>query len=405
MRSRTIRLKITLAFAGAMALVLAGLGTYIFVETRAQLDESVQDNLEVRIADLAGRVGEDGVLEQPLDPEDSFAQIVSSSGEVELSTEQVGSQAVVTAEGAFDLDGIDGIDGRVRVLATSLSDGRLAVAGASLEDRDASVRNLVLLLVIGGPLALALATLAGYWVAGRALDPLERGYERERRFVDDAAHELRTPLALHKTELEVALRYGEDEAALRAAIGSGIEEVDRLSQLADDLLVVARSGEDGLAVTKEEIGAGVLLDSVTSRFETRVISAGRSLSASADSGLVIYADRLRIEQALTNLVENAIRHGAGHIEVTATRTTRGVRLGVHDQGTGFDDEFLPLAFDRFSRGDAARGRGGAGLGLAIVRAIAEAHGGEAVIEPGSGDGTVVWLELPGGQPSTTLKGV
>ena len=396
MNRLSVRLQITLAFTIAMAIVLAAFGAFIFIQTRDQLDEGVNDNLEVRIADLASRAQGDTGLDQQLDPEDSFAQIIGPGGEVELSTEQVaGEGATVEAPGTYDLESLDGLDGRVRVLAVKLDEGRLAVAGATLEDRDESVRNLAILLLVGGPLALLLAGLGGYWVAGRALDPLERGYERERRFVDDASHELRTPLALHKAELEVALRYAEDEAALKAAIASGIEEVDRLAQLADDLLVVARSGDDGLALAAETLGAEPLLRTVSERFEDRVRDAGRSIAVAADPGLTVHGDRLRIEQALTNLVENAIRHGAGRIELAARRANGNVRLSVSDEGPGFSDDFRKRAFERFSRGDAARERGGTGLGLAIVETIATAHGGRAGITAGNGTGADVWIELPG----------
>jgi signal transduction histidine kinase len=390
----SVRLQITLAFTAAMAVVLAAFGAFIFIQTQDQLDEGVDDNLEVRIADVASRTQGSAVLEQELDPEDSFAQVVGADGEVELSTEQVASdEAIVESPGTTDFDSIEGIDGRVRVLAVRVDDGQLAVAGATLEDRDESVRSLALLLVIGGPLALLLASFCGYWVAGRALDPLERGYERERRFVDDASHELRTPLALHKTELEVALRYAEDETALRAAISSGIEEVDRLSQLADDLLVVARSGDEGLALTSETLDAEALLRTVADRFEARMRSADRSLTVVADPDLILQGDRLRLEQALTNLVENAITHGAGQTELKAQRSGTGVRLSVSDEGAGFEDSFRERAFERFSRGDKARGRGGSGLGLAIVETIAVAHGGHAGISTGP-QITDVWIDLP-----------
>jgi two-component system, OmpR family, sensor kinase len=392
----SVRLQITLAFTIAMAIVLAAFGAFIFIQTRDQLDEGVNDNLEVRIADLASRTQGDSGLDQQLDPEDSFAQIIGPDGEVELSTEQVaGEGATVEGPGTYDLESLDGLDGRVRVLAVELDEGRLAVAGATLEDRDESVRNLAILLLVGGPLALLLAGIGGYWVAGRALEPLERGYERERRFVDDASHELRTPLALHKAELEVALRYAEDEAALKAAIASGIEEVDRLAQLADDLLVVARSGDEGLALVSETQGAEPLLRTVSERFEERVRDAGRSIAVAADPGLTVHGDRLRIEQALTNLVENAIRHGAGRIELAARRANGNVRLSVSDEGPGFSHDFRGRAFERFSRGDAARARGGTGLGLAIVETIATAHGGRAGITAGDGAGADVWIELPG----------
>jgi two-component system OmpR family sensor kinase len=157
-------------------------------------------------------------------------------------------------------------------------------------------------------------------------------------------------------------------------------------------LVVARSGDDGLALTTEAIDVGAMVASVATRFEARVGAAHRSLVVSCALGLTLRADRLRIEQALTNLIENAIRHGAGRIEVSAEPSPRGVVLHVRDEGSGFGS-FRERAFDRFSRGDAARGRGGAGLGLAIVETIAAAHGGSAGIATGT-TGADVWIELP-----------
>lgn len=394
MNRLSVRLQITLAFTLAMAIVLAAFGAFIFVQTSDHLDESVDDTLEVRAADLAIRNLGGPVLDQPLDPEDSFAQIVAPGGRVEVSTEQVADGAVAERPGTFDLKSVDGLDGRVRVLAAQIGDGRLAVVGATLEDRDEAVQNLLLLLVIGGPIALLLASLGGWWVAGRALEPLERGYERERRFVDDASHELRTPLALHKAELEIALRYAEDEAALRAAIASGIEEVDRLAQLADDLLVAARSGDEGLAVTTEAVDAEALLRTVAGRFESRARSANQPISVVSEPRLVFEGDRLRLEQALTNLVDNALSHGAGAIELKAERRNGRVRLSVRDDGEGFGEEFREHAFERFTRSDEARRRGGTGLGLAIVETIATAHGGRAGIPADGAPGAEVWIELP-----------
>ncbi len=409
MNRLSVRLKITLAFTAAMALVLATFGTFLFLQTRSQLDESVDDNLEQRAADVATTVGVsdprvDVLAFQDLDPEDSFAQVISASGEVVFATGQVDDEPVlplteIDREEAqtVELEALEGIDGRVRILTTPFEAGQrnlISIVGATLEDRDESVRNLALLLVIGGPISLLLAGFGGWWVAGRALDPLERGYARERRFVDDASHELRTPLALHKAELEVALRYGEDEAALRTAIESGIEEVDRLAQLADDLLVVARSGEGGLQLQLQDVKVADLFEAVATRLDSRVRAANRSFAIAGEPGLLVRADQLRLEQALTNLIENAIRHGAGRIELSAESGDGRVRLHVKDEGVGFDDDFRDRAFERFTRGDAARGRGGAGLGLAIVETIAQAHGGKVRIANDSEVGADVWIELP-----------
>ncbi len=285
-------------------------------------------------------------------------------------------------------------------------------------------------------MALLLASLAGYLVAGSALRPveamrrraaeitaaepdqrlplseaddelrrlgqtlngmlgrLEAGLARERAFVDDASHELRTPLALHKTELELALRYGENADELRASISSAIVEVDRLIELAEDLLVLARSEQGKLALELKRVGVGDVLARLRERFGDRVSADGRELVVDAADGLQVEGDRLRIEQALTNLVENALEHGAGEVNVRAVRADGGVEIHVADRGPGFPPEFIDRAFERFSRADAGRTGGGTGLGLAIVEAIARAHRGAAGASNREGGGADVWIRLP-----------
>jgi signal transduction histidine kinase len=218
--------------------------------------------------------------------------------------------------------------------------------------------------------------------------------ERERRFVDDASHELRTPLTLHKTELELALRQGESEAELRAAIASGLEEVDRLVQLAEDLLVAVRSEEGRLALAPGALAVDDVLTTVGERFRTRAVESGRPLAVDSTNGLVMAGDRHRLEQALTNMVDNALRHGDGEVRIWAATEGGGIKLHVSDRGAGFPPEFIAQAFERFSRADAARGRGGTGLGLAIVETIAFAHGGRTGAANGPDGGADVWLEIP-----------
>jgi signal transduction histidine kinase len=228
----------------------------------------------------------------------------------------------------------------------------------------------------------------------RMLGRLETAIERERAFVDDASHELRTPLAMHKTELELALRYAQTPEELRAAIASAVVEVDRLIQLAEDLLVLARSDEGKLPLDLRRVGVAELLGHVRERFSARIAESGRALVIEPSDGLAVEGDRLRLEQALTNLVENAIEHGGGEITVRATGGDREVAIHVEDQGPGFADEFIERAFERFSRGDPARGGNGTGLGLAIVDAIARAHRGRAQAVNRDGNGADVWIELP-----------
>jgi signal transduction histidine kinase len=314
---------------------------------------------------------------------------------------------------------VAGIDGTVRVLAR---DG--VVVGQSLEDRDEVLSGLVAAFALGGPLAVALASLLGYVLAGSALRPVEAmrrraaagderlplpaahdeihrlgatlnellarlrdSLERERRFVADASHELRTPLAVLKTELEAGLRGPDKDAA----ISNAIEECDRLAQLAEDLLVIARTADGELPVRREPVPARPLLEGVRDRFADRAERAGRAIRVE-DGELTLNADPLRLRQALGNLVDNALRHGDGDVVLRARGEDGGVSLEVADGGRGFGPDIADRAFDRFARGDLARTRGGTGLGLAIVRAIAEAHGGHATLE---GATVRVWMPSQG----------
>jgi signal transduction histidine kinase len=221
---------------------------------------------------------------------------------------------------------------------------------------------------------------------------LRASFEHERRFVAHASHELRTPLALLRTELELALRRPRTPAELEAALRSAAEETIRLSRLADDLLLIARAEQGSLPIRRHELEVDTLLAGVAARFRSRAQQLGRAISTTA-TGEHVQADGDRLDQALSNLVENALAHGEGDVRLHAVSRDGVVELHVTDGGSGFPAAFLDRAFDRFSRADNARGRGGAGLGLSIVGLIAEAHGGRAVAANG-GDGADVWLELP-----------
>jgi two-component system, OmpR family, sensor kinase len=449
-----IRLRVTLVFTVAMALVLAAVGLFLYLRLEAQLDESIDNGLRSRAGEVStlAAASETGLKRSHkaslIEQDESFAQVLTEDGRLIDSTPQLGSQSVLTptelAKASaspiyFERSGLPGIETTARLLAApidSRNDGLVAVVGSSLGDRNEALDNLAALLLIGGPVALILASLAGYWAAGSALRPVEAmrrraaaisasGPEerlpvpaakdelrrlgqtlnemldridvtlaRERRFVDDASHELRTPLTLHRTELELALRHGDSEEELRAAIASGLEEIDRLVQLAEDLLVLARSEEGELALVLEPIPVDDLLTALGERFRARASESRRRFVFDGTANLVVGGDRLRLEQALTSMVDNAMRYGEGEVRVWATENGSRVELHVGDRGKGFPPEFVAHAFERFSRADAARGRGGSGLGLAIVEAIALAHGGRAGARNDSSGGADVWIEIP-----------
>src|SRR5207247_7667240 len=158
-------------------------------------------------------------------------------------------------------------------------------------------------------------------------------------------------------------------------------------------LLIASSDRGNLRLREEHVSARELLESVNNRFAWRAQEAGRPLEVDAPAGLRFTGDRLRLEQALGNLVENALRHGDGAVRVEARAVDGRVQLTVSDEGPGFPDAFADRAFDRFTRADPAHSGAGAGLGLAIVDAIARAHGGTASIANGAGRRTEVSISL------------
>jgi signal transduction histidine kinase len=311
----------------------------------------------------------------------------------------------------------------------------VAVVGTSTAGRTESQADLAQLLLIGGPVALLLASLAAYGVATAALRPVEAMRARaaevstaapdqrlpvpptddeiarlgvtlnamlgrlgealahERRFVADASHELRTPLAILKAELDLALSQERSQAELRAALASGVEETDRLTQLAEDLLTIAQTDQGELPVRLAPTDVGEVLTGVVRRFSRRAEEGGCALEVSVEPGLEVAADRMRLDQALGNMLDNALRYGSGPVRLTAVSRDGSVELHIMDCGSGFAEDFLGRAFERFSRADASKRDGGSGLGLSIVAAIARAHRGEARVANREGGGADVWLTL------------
>jgi signal transduction histidine kinase len=438
-----IRLKLTLAFTGVMALVLAATGLFLYLRLGAQLDQTLNDGLRSRAGDVSALVQQadkgltDAVRTQGGDVGASPAQILDSGGRVFDATPGFQQRPLLSAAELRHLSARSRFfdrrqaSGPVRLLATPVhAQGRnlVVVVGASLEDHNQARANLGVLLLIGGPLVLLLAALAGYGLATGALRPvesmraraavisaedadkrlplsgardelqrlgetlnamlarLEAGLSRERAFVADASHELRTPLAMLKTELELIKRDRPQGRELDAAVESAIAETDRLARLTEDLLVLASEDRGGVPIARETVRLGDLLHDVGRRYSGKGVE-------SQPSDLDLDADRARLEQALTNMVDNALLYGAAPIRLSAVEQNGFVELHVTDAGPGFAPEFLPRAFERFARADAGRTAGGTGLGLAILQVIARAHGGSAHAANLAGGGADVWIRI------------
>jgi two-component system, OmpR family, sensor kinase len=215
---------------------------------------------------------------------------------------------------------------------------------------------------------------------------IDEAFEAQKRFTADASHELRSPLTALRGEMEVALRRERSPEEYRRVLASGLEEVERLSRTAEDLLTLARSDAGVMEPRLRSVDLGQVVGSVTERLRKLGEGKGVRLSAELTSGVEVLADADLLDRLAWNLVENAVKFtpAGGSIEVLVHRDGgRAPTLEVRDSGPGLDENDMERIFERFSRGDSARARSsdtpGTGLGLAIARAIANVHGAELTV--------------------------
>jgi two-component system OmpR family sensor kinase len=448
-----IRLRVTIAFALAMAVVLAGTGLFLYLRLSSHLALALDRELQQRAQDLAALVSQpQPVLAKDIggrfvERGESYVELLAPNGLVLDATKPLGRASLLSRAELrrarshpiyVDEPSVPGLNEGSRLLATAVTRGgerAVLVVGATKQNNVETLSSFRDELLIAGPIALLLASGAGYLLAGvslrqvesmrrraaavsadrpgerlpvpptgdelqrlgetlnEMLDRLEAALAREREFVADAGHELRTPLALLRTELELALRQATTADELRAAVRRSSYEAERLSQLAEDLLLLARADRGQLPLRIEPVDVDDLFASVAARFEWRAQELGKTLRRPARHDVRVSGDRLRLEQALGNFVDNALRYGGDEIRLDASASDGQIELHVRDNGRGFSPEFVPHAFERFARVDQARTGNGAGLGLSIAKTIAESHGGAAHIGNHRSSGADVWLTL------------
>jgi len=439
-RSLPIRVRLTVAFTATLVVLLGALAVLVYTRHAAGLDDAIDQGLAARAGELGAiEARQPGVLARAHLPEadETLEAVIAADGRVIDATPNTDAVALVRAigipaghPGGVRLEAtLPGFDHPVRLLAAPAGAGAVAVSATALADRDEALASLRGELLIATPFVILGAALLAYLFAAAALRPVEllrrraatvsavpgderlpvggaddeltrlaatlnemidrlRGAaERERRFAADASHELRTPLALLRTELDLALDGERSRAELVAALHSASEETERLIALADDLLLLARADDQRLALRPEPIDAVGLAQRVADRFRRPAAQDGRSVTVAAPAGLQVLVDAAALERAVANLVANALQHGRGEVVIEASPAPPQLR--VHDQGDGEASDEL---FRRFHRGRSRAG-GGSGLGLAIVAAIAEAHGGTAGVAAADGRFTA-WIALP-----------
>jgi signal transduction histidine kinase len=429
-----LRVRVTLASAASIALILAALSFFVYARLQAELVRSADSALRTRaevIASGIGRAGSGG-FDTPDSWTGGLTQILTPAGHLEMSHGLSGpglSAAALRGIREPQFLSIPAAHGRpaLRAFVLPTSEGQrfFVVAGSAMTEVSQTLASLRLLLETAGPAALALACLAAWVLAGTALRPVERmrreaaaisvsqpsrrlpvpaakdeiarlgrtlnslldrlqdARDREQRLLDDASHELRTPLSILKAELDLTLSRPREPGELEVALRSASEETDRLARLAEDLLVLSRARAGGLRIQRINTSLPDLLGRACAGHQARAQDRGARIECTAPA-VEIPVDPMRVRQALDNLLDNAIRHGlqaGGLIRVEAAVSGEVATVVTENSGPGFARDMLPRAFEPFVRGGRdGTPEHGAGLGLAIVQAIAQAHGGTATAE-------------------------
>ncbi|MQA78787.1 MAG: HAMP domain-containing protein [Streptosporangiales bacterium] len=439
---RSLRARLVVGFAcGASAAVVLCL-VLLYVLLDRQLGAALDAGLANRATDLTAtaNTGDLTVIRR-----DALAQLYAPDGSI------VASSTSLSGSRLLDTGQVRAVDGRtfltrrltlgpgqqaepVRLLSQRLPAGRVLSVAASAEPIEAARGRLLVVLLLAAPLLVGTLSVAGWLVVRAALRPvdaltreaaaissfdgrrrlpaipgddeiarlartlddmftrLDVAFTRERAFVDDASHELRTPIAVLRGEIELALTAADDreevERSLRAALG----QANRLADVADDLLLLARAQAGAVMVDRQPVDIHDVLATEATALE-RVL--GLRIDVTGDAA-VVDGDADRLNQVLANVTGNSAAAGAAQVQVRVTRGRDTVTIEIADDGPGFPPSLMSSAFERFVRDDAGPARHtGAGLGLAIVRALVAAHDGAAHVRNGEPlGGAVVTLTLP-----------
>jgi len=455
--SRPFRSRLTTWYGTLLAVSFVILGVGLYFGLRGLLFESFEEQLQNQTAltlvntTLTSSGPEiDPVMLATLMDDEHFVRLITSDGTVLLDTTvQFGIDPIEPDLVASSLTGktflftVVGEEEAFGTVVTPIEQGGRTVGvlqlGLSRGDIDETLRLVVVVLGIATPIVLIIAIVGGYVVAGRAIAPvatitnlaagldgtdlharlnltlpddelgrlartfdgmLERiagAFDRQRRFTGDAAHELRTPLAMMRGEVDLALRSPRSAEEYRASLVELDLDLERMTGLVSSLLMLARVDEGRIALESAPFDLSATVNLVAEQYTARAITQSINLSTDVEPA-AINGDEDRCIQVLVNLLDNAFVHtpGGGEIEIGARLNANVATCWVSDTGTGVAPEHIPHLFERFYRVDTGRSRaaGGSGLGLSICRAVVESMGGTIELNSNLGRGTRVTVFLP-----------
>ncbi len=452
-RGRSVRLKLAVWYMSAMLVVLVVFAGSLLWALHRSASRSLDERLrgDFRWAAEMAEQRPDGTLTwfettSSDDEELPWLQVWSPSGQLLFKTAAV-ERLPIAESGTLAAQASNAIEVIRRTVPVRVLSGHSRVAGKPVVIQVArseavvrqTVRDLMFLLMISFPVAIAVAGVGGYSLARRALAPVERisararsvtaehvgdrlpadnphdelgrltgvindmlerlesSFTQMRRFTSDVSHELRTPLTAIRSVGEVALRSEHDEAGYRAVIGSMLEEADRLGILVDRLLMLSRAETGQARLAVEPMDLRELADQVASHLSVLAEEKGQTLAVDPGAPVRCQADRSVLRQALINLVDNAIKYTpvGGEIHVRVAAGPKEAVLEVVDSGPGIQPAAANRVFDRFYRGpdEAGEPAAGVGLGLAIAKWAVEVNGGRLTVDSRPGEGSTFRVSL------------
>jgi heavy metal sensor kinase len=384
-------------------------------------------------------------------PKGKFIQIMDTSGRIGAKMSDIEGEALPTSFNALEramrgeivYETIERTKPRLRMVTIPIMDNKKVTSvvqvGTSLEDFDETIRKLLLIMIISIPTSIIVTIVVGYFMAKKALRPVDQirraavkisssnldekiditgrkdelgrlaetfnamigrlkdAFQRINQFSIDVSHELKTPLTILKGETEVALRKEREKDDYQKLLLSNLEEIDRMSCIIDDLLLLSKADTKEIKLNIEEVALRDLIMDVCMNMKVVADKKSVELQISELEDVRLKGDELKLRRMLLNVVENGIKysHVGGKVSVSSYVNDGYARIDVKDDGIGISEEDIKYVFDRFYRADRSRKReSGSGLGLSISRWIAGAHKGSIEVKSQPAQGSVFTIKLP-----------
>jgi len=385
-------------------------------------------------------------------PKGKFIQIIDSSGKIGAKMSDIETETVPTSfstleralKGEVIYETIEGARPRLRIITIPIVEENKKVTsivqvGTSLEDFDETMKKLLIIMIISIPTSLSVTIVIGYFMAKKALKPVDQirktaikisssnlderidigkrrdelsrlaetfndmitrlkdAFQRINQFSIDVSHELKTPLTILKGETEVTLRKDRENEDYRKLLKSHLEEVDRMTRIVDDLLLLSKADSEEIRLNIEDIALRDLVVDICMDMKIFADNKGIELIVSELEDVRLKGDELKLRRMLWNVVQNGIKYTqkGGKVEISSYVNNGYVWIDVKDNGVGISEKDMKYIFDRFYRGDKSRRReSGSGLGLSISKWIAEAHRGVIEVKSRPLEGSLFSIKLP-----------